>query len=116
MRVGDSLLTFGTTDEGWGYVQNVSCVEAMETAEAKNGQGVVKAVEVFNKGYKVTGTYTYRNEDTAVSPGGSVGENRTVTIDDPALSIYITSATKNWSQGDWESIDFDGFYWPSLGS
>lgn len=116
MRIGDTLLTFGTTDTLWGYMQNVTNAGAMEQSEAKNGQGVTKAVELFNKGYKVTGTYTYRNEDLTNAPLAKLGDGTTVTLADPAMSFYINAATENWTSGDWESVDFEGFWWPSLGS
>ena len=116
MRIGDSLLTFGLTDTLWGWMQNLSIVEAMESVEAKSGQAVTKAVEQFNKGYKVTGTYTYRDELTTTAPGGIVGSGTTISLSDLDVAIYINSATNNWTSGDWKSVDFDGFWWPSLGS
>ena len=115
-RIGDSLLTFGTTDTQWGWVQNITNVTSMESAEAKSGQGITKAVELFNKGYKVTGTYTYRNEGLTDAPLALVGEGTVIALSDPDMSFYINSATENWTQGDWKSVDFEGFYWPALGS
>ncbi len=116
MRIGDTLLTFGTTDKLWGYVQNITNVGSLESVEAKSGQAVTKAVELFNKGYKVTGTYTYRNEIVDDAPLGMLGDSDPIELDDPEMSFYINSATENWTSGDWKSVDFEGFWWPSLGS
>lgn len=116
MRIGDTLLTFGTTDTLWGWVQNLTNVGAMESVEAKSGQGITKAVELFNKGYKITGTYTYREEDLTSAPLAMLGDGELITLSDPDMSFYINSATENWTQGAWKSVDFEGFYWPALGS
>lgn len=112
VRIGDSRLVFGVTDEPFGYVQAKTHEKAVSKQEAPNGKGNTVAVEYFNKQDGISGTFTYF---TGVdSPFEHVGDGTTITLADVGIAIYIEGATKNWTQGDWSQIDFEGRWYPCL--
>jgi hypothetical protein len=115
-RAGEAALIFGTTDQSWGYLTNMTDAETTEMIEASNGAGDIKAAEFFGKKRNVTGTYIYRSETS--SPELQIGTGTTVTVTDTELggAVYIQNVTRNKSQGEFYTLDFEGWIWPSLGT
>lgn len=113
-RLGDSRLQFGTEDELWGYVQNLTENETSEKVAAANGDGNTVAVELYNIGEKsVSGSYFWMNGDHD-GPGDLVGDVTGCTITGITGTIYIDSASKTRSVGAWTAFDFEGTYYPHL--
>jgi hypothetical protein len=113
-RIGDSRLVHGVDDEVWGYVQNIKEDTSSEKSEAKNGTGEDIAVEYFNAGKKaVTGSYFYLADQTG-GPVDLVGDVDGCSITNVTGTIYIDSAGKTRTSGDWCVIDFSGTYYPHL--
>lgn len=113
-RLGDSRLTFGVSDETWGYVQNVKEDISSEKVEAKNGSAQDIAVEFFNVGKKaVTGTYIWLSNQTD-GPVDLVGSTTGLTITNVTGTIYIDTAGKTRTMGQWCMVDFSGTYYPHL--
>jgi len=115
VRLGDSRLAFGNTDEVWGYVQGLKEDESSQKAAAPNGQGDTVAVEFFNVGEKkVTGSYYYQTDQTSAGPLGHIGDATGVSITNVTGTIYIDRAGVARTQGAWAIIDFEGTYYPHL--
>ncbi len=114
MRIGDSRLVFGVSDEVWGYVQNIKEDVESEKGEAKNGAGQDVAVEKFNVGKKtVTGTYLWLSDQTG-GPIDLVGSEDGLVITNVDGTIYIDNAGKARAMGEWCMIDFSGTHYPHL--
>jgi hypothetical protein len=113
-RVGDSHLTFGCTDQNWGYISNLTFDKGFQTTEAVNGQGDVVGFEMFQESQKCRGEYLYRAGSG--SPSALVGTGTALSITDIGVSFYITSCSEVWSQGEWRKITFEGIYYPNMGS
>ena len=116
-RVGDSNVLFGCTDEPYGYVQNMTIEESVQTAYAAGGQGDNKAFEMFNQGQKCSGEFIYRNGSGG--PDDVVGTATAITFTDTEFGVvafYITRIRKSKRFDDYYKIQFDGEYWPNLGS
>jgi len=114
VRLGDSRLQFGVTDEVWGYVQNIKDDESCKVAEASNGSGTVVAAELYGAGdKKITGSYFFLTDQTG-GPAGLVGSATGCMITDITGTIYITRAGKARSSGAWTVIDFEGIQYANL--
>ncbi len=113
-RVGDSNLSFGLTDEPWGYMQMTKVDHAPSFVEAQGGAGEVVAGEFFKDQKKCSGEYIYRN--VTGDPDDYVGTNTAVSLTDIGLSVYILSCSTVWQLGQWRKITFEGVYYPNLGS
>jgi len=113
-RIGDSNLVFGVTDHPWGYMANVKLDHSPSFAEAEQGDGEVVAGEFYKDMKKCSGEYIYRNVSN--DPVDLCGSSTAIAITDAGISIYITKATTVWQMGQWRKVNFDGVYYPSLGS
>ena len=116
-RIGDSNVLFGCTDEGWGFVQNMTVDDSVDMAEGQNGQGNVVVAELYNQKKRCSGEYIYRNGSG--DPVSLIGTNTAITFTDAlfgTVSFYITSASQAKRLGDWLKVSFEGMYWPNLGS
>lgn len=116
VRVGDSRLEFGTTDETWGLVQTVSSDESVEETPARNGSNDIVAVEFTNQMKNVSFTYLYRNQDTGIAPTARIGTDTPITLQTSGDIIYVVRVTTDWSNGDWRQVSGEGRFWPNLGS
>lgn len=115
IRLGDSRLVFGVTNEAWGYVQNVKEDISAKKGEAADGAGNTVAVEFYNVGEKkVTGSYLYQTDQTGNGALGHVGDITGCTITNVTGTIYIDRAGVARSVGAWTIIDFEGTYYPHL--
>lgn len=113
-RIGDSNVVFGTTDEPWGYIENLRHTKEVTHVTQENGAGVTVAGELVNPIQNVSGEYTFRN--VSDDPWDEVGTTDGILITDIGVTIYITSAQKVWSKGEYMKISFEGVYYPSLAS
>lgn len=112
-RVGDTRPVFGVTDDPHGFVKAEAEEISTEKAMASSG-GEIKAVDYFGKVYHITGTYTYFN--SVDGPHQHVGDGNTITLANSGHAIYIEKSSKNWEEKDYVQIQFDGYYYPNLGS
>lgn len=115
-RVGESKLVFGTTDEPYGHIQMITEEIAVDQVTEDNGVGDVKAVEFFNKRHRCSGTYTFFTGNHAAAPLIHVGDGTTVLLQNIGLAVYIEKASRKGQRKGWTVIDFEGTYWPFLGS
>lgn len=116
VTIGDSALVFGSTDETWGLIQNLSFAEAVQVTEAEDADGDVVGAAMWGNKTTVTGTYLFKSDTNA--PTSLVGSATAVTLSDGDSpgDIHITSATTNKDKNSFKSIDFEGTYYPNLGS
>ena len=115
VRLGDSRLVFGATDEVWGYVQNVKEDASCKVVEAQNGAGSVVAAELYSAGdKKITGSYFFLSDQAANGPLGHVGDATGCTITGITGTISITRAGKARASGAWTVIDFEGVLYANL--
>jgi len=115
-RIGDTKLEFGSTDETWGLVQTISKETSVEEADARKGNNDIAAVQQTNEVQAVSGTYLYRAELVGSAPLALVGSGTAITLQTSGTSIYIKSATEDWSFNGWKSVSFEGTRWPNLNS
>lgn len=117
-RGGEAALKSGTTDELWGYFENLEATESAEVTEAMNGAGEVKAFEHTTLRTAYSGRFIWRADLN--SPKAHVGDGTAITLLDTELAtsaLYITSATTAKSiGGGFMAVDFEGTDYPSLGS
>jgi|TARA_Y100000310_G_scaffold334801_2_gene415373 hypothetical protein len=116
VTIGTSTLEFGITDDTWGLIQNLSYNEAVQETRAIDGDGDVVGAAFSQKLITVSGTYLFVADLN--SPDSQVGTGTAITLSDGDTpgSIYITSSTINKSNSEFKSIDFEGIYYPNLGS
>lgn len=114
IRLGDSRLSFGVTDEVWGYVQNIKDDIGSKTAEAQNGAGSIVAAEIYCVGdRKITGSYFFKTDQTT-GPWSRVGSLTGCAITDITGTTIITRAGKARASGTWTVIDFEGVLYANL--
>ena len=114
VRLGDSRLQFGVTDEVWGYVQNIKDDTSCKVVEAQNGAGTIVAAELYGAGdKKITGSYFFKT-DQLTGPVSLVGSATGCSITDITGTIYITRAGKARASGTWTVIDFEGIQYANL--
>ena len=77
--IGHSELFFGiTSDQQFGFIQDLRMRKVADKREAKDAAGVVWAVNYTNHRIRVSGNYTYRM--TKIGPFHRVGSWKTITI------------------------------------
>ncbi len=115
-EIGESNLVFGTTDDTWGLIQNLSFSEASQVVEAMDADGDILGVAFHGNKTDVTGTYLFKA--TLNAPETHVGDGTAITLSDSDSpgNIYISEATTNKTNSEFKSIDFTGSYYPTLGS
>ncbi len=112
-RIGDSRLRFGLEDVAWGYLQSVRFEKQAQKAEAQNGAGNVVAVEYYGVGTKTcSGSFYYIAG--ASGPVENIGTNQAVVVVDGEGEYYIERVTDQRSVGQWQTIDFEGTFYPHL--
>ncbi len=114
--IGTSGLVFATTDDTYGLIQNLSFNETTQETRASDGVGDVVGAGFYGNLTECSGTYLF--EADLNSPSAHVGDGTAVTLSDADSpgNIFITSATTNKSNTEFKSVDFDGIYYPDLGS
>ncbi len=115
-EVGESSLVFGSTDDTYGLIQNLSFNETTQETQASDADGDVVGAAFYGNLTEVSGTYLFKA--ALNSPAAHVGDGTAVTLSDADSpgNIYVTSATTNKSNTEFKSIDFDGVFYPDLGS
>ena len=114
--VGDSSLVFGTTDETWGFIQNLAFADNSQVTEALDADGDVLGAAFSQNKTDVTGTYLFKA--ALNSPAANVGNGTPITLTDSDSpgNIFISEATTNKTNSEFKSIDFTGTHWPNLGT
>lgn len=116
VTIGTANLEFGIVDDTWGLIQNLTYNENVQETRAIDGDGDVVGAAFHGGLTEVSGTYVWLADLN--SPGAHVGDGTAITLtdgDSPG-SIYVTSATNSKSNAEFKSIDFEGVYYPNLGS
>lgn len=120
VRIGDPALVFGIPDVDWGWLQNVRYENGPQKAECPNGQGNVVAVEYYRQGeIKVSGSCYFRKGKS--TPAELVGTGTPIQFrqdleqpDAPAGDYYVERVTKQYSSGNWVTLDFEAVMYPHL--
>jgi|TARA_Y100000034_G_C6513717_1_gene220824 hypothetical protein len=115
VTIGDSDLVFGSTDDTWGLIQNLSFTKSVQETRASDADGDVVGAALYGELVECTGTYLFKLD--ASSPENTAfGTAITLSDADSPGNIYINSTTVNKSNTEFKSIDFQGTYYPELGS
>ena len=117
VRIGETgSIVWGTTDQTYGYIQNISAKAEVDETPLKRGDGEIVAVEQHTKRTEVSGEYIFRA--TGGPDISSVGTGNAININvaGASYSIYLKTADAKDTIGDWSKISFSGTAWPSLGT
>lgn len=120
-QIGTDTLVFGSTDETWGFFENLTFTEQSEKTEVMDADGDIKDVTFHGKKTEVTGTYVFRAKN-ANSPDSHVGDGTAITIsnsgdgDFPTGNIYIHEAGTEYTKADFKKVSFSGTIYPDLAS
>ncbi len=114
--IGESNLVFGTTDDTWGLIQNLTYSDTSQVTEAMDADGDILGAAFHGNRIDVSGTYLFKADLN--SPLAHVGDGVAITLSDADTpgSIFINSATNSVTNTEFKSIDFDGTFYPNLGS
>ena len=118
-QIGTDSLIWGTTDQTWGYVENLSVKESHNKTFQKDGAGEVVAVEFSEEHNTVSGSYVYR---TSGGPLAQIGSGTSIDLssqddmgrDTELATVYIDTATTAVSVDNFMKVDFEGEYYPNL--
>lgn len=113
--VGASTITYGVTNESYGYFEDLSWSETSEVLEAADGDGDIVGAAFHGNKTEFTGTYIHLL--SVSSPDINVGNGTAITLSDSDVSgkpFYISNATTNKTNGSFKSVTFTGTYWPNL--
>lgn len=114
-RIGEVGLIFGTTDETYGYITDLSMNENVQEVEASDGDGEIQAVQQFGKRTDASFTYTFRVVTGA--PTAQVGTGVAINLTDTvfaSLDLYVKSATTNRIQNGFTTMSIEATNWPSI--
>jgi len=114
-RIGETGQIFGTTDESYGYVTDLSINENVQEVESADGAGEVQAVQQFGKKIEASFTYTFRTGASA--PTSQVGTGVPINLTDAAfngLDLYVKSATTNRIQFGFTNVAIEATSWPEV--
>ena len=114
--IGPSALVWATTDETWGYVENIEVAESVEETNARNAAGDIVAANYHGKVLTLTCDYIWLT-DTG-NPGAQVGTGTAIAITDAIASgdWYVTNASKKKTQGDAYRQSITAKQYPDLDS
>lgn len=98
--IGPSALVWATTDETWGYVENLDVTTTVEEANARNAAGDVVAANYYGQVKTLTCDYIFLSDTS--NPADDVGNGTAIAISDGIGSgdWYVTQSSKKKTQGD----------------
>lgn len=115
-QVGDASIIWGTLDDTFGYVENLSESIEAKKDEIENGQGDVIALIYSNKKTSVTGSFTWVATDTSnlssLDPVGKAIEIKTHGTE--KRKIVIDKVKRTYKRAACCVIEFDGTSYPSI--
>ena len=114
-EIGTANITFGVSDQTYGYFSSFTVEKSAEVAEQTNGSGDVKRVQYFGDKFTVSGTYVVIAASGEGDPYDDVGTGGGVTFTDGPGTTYISRATVNKTSDGFKSVDFEGTFFPDLG-
>ena len=114
-EIGTANITFGVSDETWGYFSSFTVEKSAEVAEQTSGSGDVKRVQFFGDKSTVSGTYVVIAASGEGDPYDYVGTGTGLTFTDGPGTTYISRATVSKTSDGFKSVDFEGTFFPDLG-
>lgn len=114
-RIGETGQVFGTTDETYGYITDLSINENVQEVESADGDGEIQAIQQFGKKTEASFTYTFRTGSGA--PTLQVGTGTPINLTDTdfnALDLYVKSAVTNRIQNGFTTVAIEATSWPEV--
>lgn len=114
-RIGETGQVFGTTDETYGYITDLSINENVQEVESSDGDGEIQAVQQYGKKIEASFTYTFRS--ALLSPVLQVGTGTAINLTDTAfaaLDLFVKSAVTNRIQNGFTTVSIEATSWPEV--
>lgn len=116
-KVGTANIIFGTKDESWGYVDNLSISNEAEKHETKNGDNDTVAVTYHSHKQAISGTFTCVSETTPTGPmqESPIGKQINIkTEGSQTISAVIEKVDTNYARGEAKKCTFEATVYPAL--
>ena len=108
-------LTFGTTAESGGYLQNLEIQNKTEKADVRNETGEFVGVAFYNRTEEISGEAVLGGSAGGSGGLGAIAPAAALTLasySPSAGSIYVDEVTTKYSNTGWKTTSFKAICYP----